>query len=79
MDQLKFVVLDEEDLEIVSAHLQDAVAKVSDVMWRPTRKARGAGGQSFRLGKRARPPSRNTTGGGPRCVSSGCCPANAGT
>jgi hypothetical protein len=34
-DQLKFVVLDEEDLEIVSTHLQDAVVKVSDVMWRP--------------------------------------------
>ena len=35
MDQLKFVVLDEEDLEIVSTHLQDAVVKVSDVLWRP--------------------------------------------
>ena len=34
-DQLKFVVLDEEDLEIVSAHLQDAVVKVADVLWRP--------------------------------------------
>ena len=35
LDQLKFVVLDEEDLEIVSTHLQDAVVKVSDVLWRP--------------------------------------------
>jgi len=35
LDQLKFVVLDEEDLEIVSTHVQDAVVKVSDVMWRP--------------------------------------------
>ena len=35
LDQLKFVVLDEEDLEIVSAHLQDAVVKVADVLWRP--------------------------------------------
>jgi len=35
LDQLKFVVLDEEDLEIVSTHLQDAVLKVADVMWRP--------------------------------------------
>lgn len=34
-DQLKFVVLDEEDLEIVSTHLQDAVVKVADVLWRP--------------------------------------------
>ena len=38
MDQLKFVVLDEEDLEVVSTHLQDAVAKVADVMWRPQEK-----------------------------------------
>jgi Protein of unknown function (DUF2948) len=35
LDQLRFVVLDEEDLEIVSTHLQDAVVKVSDVLWRP--------------------------------------------
>src|SRR5450432_1030079 len=38
MDQLKFVVLDEEDLEVVSTHLQDAVVKVSDVLWRPQQK-----------------------------------------
>ena len=38
MDALKFVVLDEEDLEVASAHLQDAVVRVSDVHWRPTEK-----------------------------------------
>ncbi len=38
MDLLKFVVLDEEDLEVVSTHLQDAVVKVSDVLWRPAEK-----------------------------------------
>ena len=38
MDQLKFVVLDEEDLEVVSTHLQDAVVKVADVLWRPQEK-----------------------------------------
>jgi hypothetical protein len=38
MDQLKFVVLDEEDLEVVSTHLQDAVARVADVLWRPQEK-----------------------------------------
>ena len=38
MDPLKFVVLDEEDLEVASAHLQDAVVKVSDVHWRPQEK-----------------------------------------
>jgi len=38
MDLLKFVVLDEEDLEVMSAHVQDAVVKASDVMWRPQEK-----------------------------------------
>jgi len=38
MDVLKFVVLDEEDLEVASTHLQDAVVKVSDVLWRPHEK-----------------------------------------
>ena len=38
MDQLKFIVLDGEDLAVVSAHLQDAVLKVSDVLWRPQEK-----------------------------------------
>lgn len=38
MDQLKFVVLDGEDLAVVSAHLQDAVLKVADVLWRPQEK-----------------------------------------
>jgi Protein of unknown function (DUF2948) len=38
MDALKFVVLDEEDLEVVSAHVQDAVVKASDVLWRPQEK-----------------------------------------
>ena len=38
MDVLKFAVLDEEDLEVASAHLQDAVVKVADVHWRPGEK-----------------------------------------
>jgi Protein of unknown function (DUF2948) len=38
MDPLKFVVLDEEDLEVVSAHVQDAVVKLSEVLWRPREK-----------------------------------------
>ncbi len=38
MDPLKFVVLDEEDLEVASAHLQDAVVKASDILWRPQEK-----------------------------------------
>jgi len=38
MEPLKFVVLDPEDLEVVSTHVQDAVVKVSDVHWRPQEK-----------------------------------------
>jgi Protein of unknown function (DUF2948) len=38
MSPLKFVVLDEEDLEVVSAHVQDAVVKASEVLWRPQEK-----------------------------------------
>jgi DUF2948 family protein len=38
MDPLKFVVLDEEDLEVASAHLQDAVVKAADILWRPKEK-----------------------------------------
>jgi hypothetical protein len=37
-EPLKFAVLDEEDLEVVSTHLQDAVVKVADVLWRPSEK-----------------------------------------
>jgi hypothetical protein len=38
MDQLKFVALDADDLAVVSAHLQDAILKVADVLWRPEEK-----------------------------------------
>lgn len=34
-DLLKFIALDGEDLEVVSTHLQDAVVKSSEVLWRP--------------------------------------------
>src|SRR5690606_1935040 len=37
-DALKFIVLDPEDLAVVSAHVQDAVVKVADVIWRPQEK-----------------------------------------
>ncbi len=37
-EPVKFIVLDEEDLEVVSAHVQDAVVKCADVLWRPQEK-----------------------------------------
>lgn len=38
MEQLKLIALDEEDLEIVSSHLQDAVMRVGDMAYQPSRK-----------------------------------------
>jgi Protein of unknown function (DUF2948) len=38
MDSVKFIALDKEDLEVVSAHLQDAEIRVADVHWRPAEK-----------------------------------------
>ena len=38
MEPVKFVALDRDDLEVVSAHLQDATVKVADVVWRPQEK-----------------------------------------
>src|SRR5262249_38910483 len=38
MEQMKFVALDKDDLEVVSSHLQDARVQVADVMWRPQEK-----------------------------------------
>src|SRR5882757_2621545 len=35
---MKFVALDRDDLEVVSTHLQDALVKVADVLWRPQEK-----------------------------------------
>lgn len=36
MDPLKLIVLDRDDLEVVSAHLQDATVKVGEILWRPS-------------------------------------------
>jgi Protein of unknown function (DUF2948) len=35
-DELKLVALDKDDIEVVSAHLQDAVVAVGDIYWRPS-------------------------------------------
>lgn len=34
-ERLRLIAMDSEDLEVVSAHVQDAVLKVSDIEWRP--------------------------------------------
>lgn len=35
MDLLKLVALDNDDIEVLSAHVQDSVVKIGDIMWRP--------------------------------------------
>ena len=36
MDPLKLIAFDKDDLEIISAHLQDAVINVGEIIWRPS-------------------------------------------
>lgn len=35
VDELKLVALDRDDIEVVSAHVQDAVVRVGDILWQP--------------------------------------------
>jgi Protein of unknown function (DUF2948) len=34
-DEIKLVALDRDDMEVVSAHVQDALVKVGDIFWQP--------------------------------------------
>jgi Protein of unknown function (DUF2948) len=35
MEELKLVALDKDDIEVVSAHVQDALVRVTDIFWQP--------------------------------------------
>lgn len=35
LEPVKFIALDIDDLEVVSTHVQDALVRVADVLWRP--------------------------------------------
>jgi len=35
-DELKLVALDKDDIEVISAHLQDSLAWIADILWRPS-------------------------------------------
>ena len=35
MEELKLVALDKEDIEVVSAHVQDALVKIANMFWKP--------------------------------------------
>jgi len=34
-DELKLVALDKDDIDVVSAHVQDSLVQISDIFWRP--------------------------------------------
>src|SRR5271165_1033138 len=34
-DELKLVALDRDDIEVVSAHVQDALVRIGDILWQP--------------------------------------------
>jgi hypothetical protein len=35
MEELKLVALDQDDIGVVSAHVQDALVRVGDILWQP--------------------------------------------
>jgi Protein of unknown function (DUF2948) len=35
MEEFKLVALDKDDVEVMSTHLQDALVKIGDILWRP--------------------------------------------
>jgi Protein of unknown function (DUF2948) len=35
-DELKLVALDKDDIEVISAHVQDSLVTVADILWRPS-------------------------------------------
>jgi Protein of unknown function (DUF2948) len=36
VDELKLVALDRDDIEVISAHVQDALVRIADVFWQPS-------------------------------------------
>ncbi len=76
MDRLKLIALDREDIEVVSAHLQDAVVKSADIRWRPSEKRLVIALNRFdwEAANDVTPQFRRRRA---RCGSSGCRPASA--
>jgi Protein of unknown function (DUF2948) len=35
-DELKLVALDKDDIEVISAHVQDSLVRIADILWRPS-------------------------------------------
>ena len=58
--QLKLIALDEQDLEIVSSHLQDAVVRVGDLAYVPSQKRFAAILNRFNWEKAAKTAANDT-------------------
>ena len=77
MDPLKLIALDGDDIEVVSAHLQDALVQPrTSAGGRPKSGVVVALNRfDWEVGQRRR--ARNSAAAARRCGSSGCCPASA--
>lgn len=62
MEPLKLAVFDAEDLAVVSAHLQDAVLRVADLSYLPTRRRFGLVARRFDWEADGPEPRRRLTG-----------------
>ena len=60
MTELKLVALDKDDLEIVSAHLQDAIVRIEDIAYLPSQKRFAAVTNRFNWEKANENGARNT-------------------
>ena len=79
MELLKLVALDTDDLEVVSAHLQDAVVSVGDVRWRPAEKRLVIGLARFDWEGAQTGHRRTFSAAAPRCGSIASTPSSAAT
>ena len=85
MEELKLVALDKDDIEIVSAHVQDALVKVADILWQPREHRFVVALNRFdwmnaadaRGAKTPTTPRRITDAAARRCGSSASMPASA--
>lgn len=60
MPDLKLIALDQDDLGVLSAHLQDAVLRVGDMVYRPREKRFVAVANRFDWGKALSPAPKTT-------------------
>ena len=61
MEQLKLIALDEDDLKIVSAHLQDAVMRIGDMAYLPKDHRFAVMSNRFDWAETTKPAERDTS------------------